>query len=102
MAMNGKSFVRWPGTGSLLAFLLVARSVLSSVLYVDVNGNNPTPPYPDWATAATNIQDAVDAATTGDLVLVTNGIYQNGGRAIASLTNRVTVTNGINVQSVTG
>src|SRR5213593_1305846 len=43
--------------------------------YVDVNSTNATPPYTNWATAATNIQDAVDAAVTGDEIVVTNGIY---------------------------
>jgi hypothetical protein len=46
-----------------------------------VNRAHPTPvfPYTSWASAATNIQDAVNAGTvTGRLVLVTNGVYQNG------------------------
>lgn len=76
----------------------------AAILYVDPNSANPTPPYSDWSTAATTIQDAVDAASPGDQVLVTNGIYATGGRTAvgALLTNRVTIDQAITVQSVNG
>src|SRR5262249_55027002 len=47
-------------------------------LYVSLASLNPTPPYATWATAATNIQDAVKAAAGGDTLLVTNGVYAGG------------------------
>jgi hypothetical protein len=70
---------------------------------VDVAGLNPTPPYTTWATAATNIQDAIDAATAGEIVLVTNGVYATGGKVISEdLLNRVAVDKAIMVLSVNG
>ena len=52
---------------------------------------SPVPPYATWATAATNIQDAVNAAIVGDDIVVTNGIYAP-----------VTVNTPLTVQSVNG
>ena len=71
--------------------------------YVDLNSPSPTPPYTNWPTAATNIQDAVDAAVAGDILFVTNGVYATGGRAVyGSSTNRVAINKAIAVESVNG
>ena len=69
-------FPRW--VAACLA--LLAFNTSAAVLYVDANGANPTPPYTNWATAATNIQNAVDAANDGDQILVKDGVYDSGSR----------------------
>src|SRR5436309_11055652 len=81
-----------------------ALNASATVRYVDVNSANPTPPYTNWATAATNIQDAVDAAVMGDEIAVTNGIYGTGGRATAGDTtiNRVAVDKPLSLRSING
>jgi hypothetical protein len=61
--------------------LALTGSALGTVRYVDANSAHPSPPYIGWATAATNIQDAVDVAVAAEEVVVTNGVYATGGRA---------------------
>ncbi len=78
--------------------LVFTLSSSAAVHYVDVNGTNPVSPFTSWATAATNIQDAV---VYGGTILVTNGIYQYGSYS-ASGNNRVYVPNNVTVQSVNG
>src|SRR6266571_4075234 len=83
-----------------VAALLLASvsSALAAVRYVDVNSTNATLPYISWATAATNIQDAVDAAAAGDEIVLTNGTYASGGRH----GNRVEVNSPLKIRGANG
>ncbi len=86
--------------------MLAALSTLTTpaaTLYVWLDSPGPSPPYTYWATAATNIQDAVDAAVVGDVIVVTNGTYATGGRAVVgTMTNRVALYKPVTVRSVNG
>jgi hypothetical protein len=83
----------------LFLFAAFASTVTTaSVHYVDVNSTNPVSPYLDWSTAATNIQQALDATPSGDSVLVTDGIY----RAPAGALSTVTIVRNIQLHSVNG
>jgi hypothetical protein len=83
--------------------LAVAGRALAVIHYVNANGTNATPPYTNWTSAATTIQDAVDAATAGDEIVVTNGVYATGGRPIDGVTtNRVAVDKPLDIWTVNG
>ena len=69
------------------AFLAITAPVTAfnaplPVHYVDLNSTNATPPYTNWSTAAVTIQDAIDASTDGDQILVTNGVPDRRARSL--------------------
>jgi len=76
-----------------------------TIRYVWTNSPSPGFPHASWATAAHDIQSAVDAQTTyGGWVVVTDGVHHVGSRNFqgASLSNRVVITNRIVLRSVNG
>ncbi|MEM7390832.1 MAG: right-handed parallel beta-helix repeat-containing protein [Verrucomicrobiota bacterium] len=63
-------------------------------LYVDASATNPLPPFASRQTAAARIEDAVALAGPGQVVLVAPGHYL--------LTNTISLTNGVKLQSLAG
>lgn len=88
-------------TGSAVMLFLSFQSAAATIHYVDVNGTNSIAPYTNWATAATNIQDALNYSGLGDMILVTNGVYRYGGY-YNSGSNRVYAIRNQIIQSVNG
>ena len=82
-----------------VVIVLVMCTVISGTISAATNyvvtpgtpGVTPTANYTSWATAAANIQDAIDVVGSGGLVLVTNGTYV--------LTNQISISDSITVRS---
>ena len=97
---GASSWHNWRGDDGIFDDLKIYK--LPVIHYVSLSGGH-VPPFTNWATAATNIQAAIDAASAGDTVLVTNGVYESGGvPASGSMSNRIAVTNSVRVCSVNG
>ena len=97
-----KLILKGCGLGCLL-LLFFSISAFADTHYVSLSGSH-TAPFTDWATAARDIQAAIDAASAGDTILVTNGVYDTGGRLAGGqvLTNRVAIDKPLVVRSVNG
>jgi hypothetical protein len=76
----------------------------SPLHFVRLTDTNPVAPFSTWLTAATNLQDAIDAANAGDLIVVSNGVYQSGATLVGqdALPNRIVIDQAITVQSLNG
>ncbi len=80
--------------------LLAVANASAATHYVSLESTNPTPPYTTWATAATNIQAAVNVSASRDVIVVSNGTYAGG----ISVTIRLTLrsVNGPNFTLIDG
>ena len=72
---------------------LFAATFFGATNYVSLSGSHISP-FNSWVTAATNIQDAIDAANPGNIVLVLNGFF--------NLKSEIKVTTNIILKSVGG
>lgn len=96
---------------ALAAAVLVPHFAPAVEHYVDLYSTNATPPYTNWVTAASNIQHAIDECGVGDVVWVSNGVYDTGSaagsdgwpsRVVAESAIRIRSVNGTNVTHIKG
>jgi len=78
---------------SISMLIVSSFNIFSATNYVSKTGDNISP-YTSWSNAANNIQAAINVASSGDLILVNDGIYYPA--------SRIYVTNGVTVKSVNG
>jgi subtilisin-like proprotein convertase family protein len=98
------SFAWAVSDGSATAsYAVTAMMISGQYRYVSPAGTH-SPPFMTWATAATNIQAAVDIAEAGETIIVTNGIYNAGSRPTPGyqLASRVVIDKQVTVRSVNG
>ncbi len=90
----------------LLVSTLVFRADESgaTLRYVWAGSPSPVPGYTAWTNAAHTVQEALNAAADGDVIIVTNGVYDAGGaaRPDRALTNRVCLAKAVTLRSVNG
>ncbi len=98
----------------VLVAIVLSFNACATTFYVDAGNLSPAAPFTNWPTASKDIQSAVDVATDGDLILVTNGLYNTGGRVVNSshtgggvgyatpITNRAAINKAVTVCSVNG
>ena len=70
------------------------QGVSAATHYVKTDNASPLAPFTSWATAATNIQEAVDAAADDATVMVDDGFYPQA--------HPLSITNAVTVRSVHG
>jgi hypothetical protein len=79
-----------------------AGSTAGATRYVSVDSTNAVSPFLTLETAATSIQDVLEVAGDGDLILVEAGVYNQGGVSNEYGMSRVAITSGVTVASIAG
>lgn len=93
--------MRWRGLIPVWLLIVCPSGAVGQVHYVSHWGTH-TPPYSTWATAATNLVDAVNAAASGATIWVSNGIYRTGAASGGGLPARVRLTRSVALRSLNG
>lgn len=115
---SGYNFAGWytqpNGTGNVITVSTIVQAEVTGLYatwtlrpaqywYVDASRTNDLGAGTNWTTACQSIQTAIDKATDGDRVIVTNGVYATGSTNINATGNsRIAITKQILVQSVNG
>lgn len=86
---------------TLVCWLMLATLLPAQDRYVSPWGSHESP-FTSWSTAATNIQAALDVASAGDTVWVSNGVYRVGETSGGGMDARVALTKPVSVRSVNG
>ncbi|HNX35012.1 MAG TPA: hypothetical protein PKM57_10315 [Kiritimatiellia bacterium] len=91
---------------SIIASVLLTHSLLANTYYVNAARPDDSGNGLSWDEAKKTIQAVVNAASIGDTVLVTNGVYNVGFSTInndgTTYKNRVLVNKSITVRSING
>ena len=74
--------------------LLSCGTLLADTHYVDISSASPSAPYTSWATAANDIQTAVNPASDGGTVLIADGTYD--------ITTTIYIDKSLTIQSGNG
>lgn len=85
----------------LILMLQIANAafIYADEHFVSFSGSD-TPPYTNWSMAAHTIQSAVDATTSGDIVWVAPGVYDQGFTTNGFGRNRLAIEKAISVRAV--
>ena len=87
--------------GVFLIAALLAVVAGAADFYVDASRPDDEGSGRSWSTAKKYLQSGVDLATIGDVVWVTNGVYNAGGK-YTNMWTRLVITQPIMVRSVNG
>jgi Concanavalin A-like lectin/glucanases superfamily/Bacterial TSP3 repeat len=102
--MNLNHLVRWSSLAISLVLCLAAEST-ATTYFVSANSGNDLGSGLSWSDAKFTIQAAVDAASSNDTILVSNGVYNTGSRLSPGQVyckSRVVINKPLNVESVNG